>query len=107
MEAEECLYLVAEELESVVLEAPFTFMSSAVSLASEPALQVCMLVWEYGTHLQNGLCRSTFGTRVQSQKHPASALPLLWTKFMETNGRYLKFDDKTRSENIDDMSSKQ
>jgi hypothetical protein len=56
MEAEECLYLVAEELDSVMLEAPFTFMSSPVSFASEQALQVCMLVWEYGTHLQNGLC---------------------------------------------------
>ena len=56
MEAEECLYLVAEELESVMLEAPFTWMSSAVSFAREQALQVRMLVWEYGTHQQNGLC---------------------------------------------------
>ena len=56
MEAEECLSIVVEELDSVMLEAPFTFMSSPVSFASEQALQVCMLVWEYGTHLQNGLC---------------------------------------------------
>ena len=56
MEAEDCLYLVAEELKSVMLEAPFTFISSPVSFASEQALQVRMLVWEYGTHLQNGLC---------------------------------------------------
>ncbi len=48
--------MVAEELESVMLEAPFTCMSSPVSFASEQALQVCMLVWEYGTHLHNGLC---------------------------------------------------
>ena len=56
MEAEEYLYLVAEELESVMLEAPFTCMSSPVSCAREQALQVCMLVWEDGTHLHNGLC---------------------------------------------------
>ena len=55
MEAEECLYLVAEELDSVMLEAPFTCMSSPVSCAREQALQVRMLVWEYGAHLQNGL----------------------------------------------------
>jgi len=39
--------MVAEELDSVMLEAPFTCMSSPVSFASEQALQVCMLVWEY------------------------------------------------------------
>jgi len=44
MEAEKCLYLVAEELDSMMLEAPFTFISSPVSFASEQALQVCMLV---------------------------------------------------------------
>jgi hypothetical protein len=56
MEAEECLYLVAEELDRVMLEAPFTCMSSPVSFASKQALPVRMLVWEYGTHLHNGLC---------------------------------------------------
>jgi hypothetical protein len=35
-------------------------------------------------------------------------LPLeLWASIVSENGGYLKFDGKTRSENIDDMSSKQ